>query len=69
VKVDKNPERKIQEAEMRKQLRLIDGMQSIFALEFHGDFVIDDYVRAESTLESHVFIDQRDGLLAFYVVS
>jgi hypothetical protein len=44
-------------------------MQSIFALEFHGDFVIDDYVRAESTLESHVFIDQRDGLLAFYVVS
>ena len=66
VKVDEQPDGYIQEPQMRKKLRLIDGMQRVFALEFNDNAAVDQKVRPESAVELDGFINQRNRLLPLH---
>ena len=64
MEIDEKANTHVEEAEMGKQLRLVDGMQSIFAFDFNDDFVVYDQISAEAAFELNAVIDEGDGFLA-----
>jgi len=48
---------------MRKQLRQVDRMDELFALELHSYSIFYNKVGSKSALQLHSFVNQRDSFL------
>jgi hypothetical protein len=66
VKVDEQSDRGAQEPKMGEQLRLVDRMETVFALELDHDSPLHNEVRPKSTLQFDPFIHQGNSLLSFH---
>ncbi len=50
MKVDQQADLQAKQAEMREQLRVINGMQLFLAFEFYGDTALNHQISPKSTL-------------------
>jgi len=67
VEVDQQPDRKVQQTEVRKKLRAVDWMQRFFALQFDYHQSIHQQVRTEAAFKLDRLIEQRHRLLLLYL--
>jgi hypothetical protein len=63
VEIDQKSYLRIQQAEVRQQLRLIDGMKAFFAFDFDYDFIVDHEVGTKPALPFDSLVNEWDGLL------
>jgi hypothetical protein len=69
MKVDQQAHLKIEQSQVRQQLRLVDGMECLFPSDLDHDPALHDQIGAKSALQLYCFIYQWNGLLSLYMQS
>src|SRR5579862_2977090 len=66
IEVNEQPKMATTEANIRQNYGLVNRRKRVDGFQLHHDFRFHKQIDSVSTLELHVFVHQRDGLLPFY---
>ena len=67
MEIDQKSHGNIRQANMGKQLSVVNRVQCVFALRLYHDSVFHDQVGSKAAIKLYVFVDQRDGFLTFHL--
>jgi hypothetical protein len=64
VEIDDEPNRLVQQLQIGEKLCFMYGKDSLNALQLEDYDILDDQIKAITTVEGHAFVDNRDGDLS-----
>jgi hypothetical protein len=64
VEIDDEPNRLVQQLQIGEKLCFMYGKDSLNALQLEDYDILDDHIKAITTVEGHAFVDNRDGDLS-----